>query len=32
MGTAIRAGDLDVSGALATRFASWLEKSLDDRA
>ena len=26
MGTAIRAGDLDVSGVLATRFASWLEK------
>ena len=32
MGTAIRAGDLDVSGALATRFASWLEKLFDDRA
>ena len=32
MGTAIRAGDLDVSGALATRFAQWLEKLFGDRA
>ena len=32
MGTAIRTGDLDDSGALAMRFASWLEKLFSDRA
>ena len=32
MGTAIRTGDLDVHGALAMRFASWLEKLFGDQA
>ena len=32
MGAAIGAGDLDVSGALATRFAQWLEKLFGDQA
>ncbi len=32
MGTAIRAGDLDISGELATRFARWLENLFRDQA
>ena len=32
MGGAIRTGDLDVGGALAARFASWLEALFRDQA
>ena len=31
MGTAIRAGDLEVNGLLATRFAGWLQELFGDR-